>query len=148
MTSQRVQWLKRKIPLVSRRYGFDPWVRKIPWRRKWEPIPVFLPGKSHGQRSLVGHSPWSCKRVGHDLGTKHQQQNLNTWHLRQRNWRKSANIFGEVSPPWILCDVISFISNSAVLFSALYSRRYGRRWRENDEHNCEYSQQLLVQWGG
>ena len=36
--------------------GFDPWVRKIPWRRKWKPTPVNLPGKSHGQRSLVGYS--------------------------------------------------------------------------------------------
>ena len=36
--------------------GFDPWVRKIPWRRKWQPIPVFLPGESHGQRSWVGYS--------------------------------------------------------------------------------------------
>ena len=36
-----------------KRCGFDPWVRKIPWRRKWQPAPVFLPGKSHGQRSLV-----------------------------------------------------------------------------------------------
>ena len=41
-----------------RRRRFDPWVRKIPWRRKWEPTPVFLPGKSHGQRSLMGYSPW------------------------------------------------------------------------------------------
>ena len=40
------------------RPGFDPWVRKILWRRKWQPTPVFLPGKSHGQRSLVGYSPW------------------------------------------------------------------------------------------
>ena len=40
---------------------FDPWVGKIPWRRKWQPIPVPLPGKSHGQRSLVGYSPWGCK---------------------------------------------------------------------------------------
>jgi len=40
-----------------KRYGFDPWVRKIPWRRAWQPIPVFLPGESHGQRSLVGYSP-------------------------------------------------------------------------------------------
>ena len=39
----------------------DPWVRKIPWRRKWHPTPVFLPGKSHGQRSLVGYNPWVCK---------------------------------------------------------------------------------------
>ena len=37
--------------------GFDPWVWKIPWRRKWQPTPVFLPGESHGQRSLVGYSP-------------------------------------------------------------------------------------------
>ena len=38
--------------------GFDPWVRKIPWRRKWPPTPVRLPGESHGQRSLVVYSPW------------------------------------------------------------------------------------------
>ena len=39
----------------------DPWVGKIPWRRKWQPTPVFLPGKFHGQRSLVGYSPWGHK---------------------------------------------------------------------------------------
>ena len=38
--------------------GFHPWVRKIPWRRNWQLTPVFLPGKSHGQRSLAGYSPW------------------------------------------------------------------------------------------
>ena len=43
------------------RYGFNPWVGKIRWRRKWQPTPVFLPGKSHGQRSLVGYSPWGHK---------------------------------------------------------------------------------------
>ena len=37
------------------------WVRKIPWRRKWQPIPVLLPGKSHGQRNLIGYSPWVTK---------------------------------------------------------------------------------------
>ena len=41
--------------------GFDPWVRKIPWRRKWQPTWVLLPGKSHGQRSLVGYSLWGHK---------------------------------------------------------------------------------------
>ena len=43
------------------RPGFDPWVGKIPWRRKWQPTPVFLPGESHERRSLVGYSPWGCK---------------------------------------------------------------------------------------
>ena len=52
-----------------KRCGFEPWVRKIPWWRKWQPTPVFLPGKSHGQKSLVGSSPWSC-RVRHDWATK------------------------------------------------------------------------------
>ena len=37
---------------------FDPWVGKIPWRRKWQPTPAFLPGESQGWRSLVGYSPW------------------------------------------------------------------------------------------
>ena len=44
-----------------KRCGFDLWVGKIPWRRKWQPTPVFLLGESHGQRSLVGYSPWGCK---------------------------------------------------------------------------------------
>ena len=45
----------------DRRCRFDPWVGKIPWKRKWQPTLVFLPGKSHGQRSLVGYSPWGHK---------------------------------------------------------------------------------------
>ena len=51
---------------------FHPWVRKITWRRKWQSNPVFLPGKSHGQRSLVLYSPWGCGKVGHDLAAKQQ----------------------------------------------------------------------------
>ena len=43
--------------LVMQRPGFSPWVGKIPWRREWLPLPVFLPGKFHGQRSLAGYSP-------------------------------------------------------------------------------------------
>ena len=57
--------------------GFDPWVRKIPWRRKWQPTPVFLPGKSCGPRNLASYSPWGRKRVRHDLATKQQQVVLN-----------------------------------------------------------------------
>ena len=45
----------------QKRHRFSLWVRKIFWRRAWHPIPVFLPGKFHGQRSLVGWSPWGCK---------------------------------------------------------------------------------------
>ena len=44
-----------------KRCSFDPWVRKIPWRRAWKPTPVFLPRESHGQRSLEGCGPWGRK---------------------------------------------------------------------------------------
>ena len=42
---------------------FDSWVRKIPWKREQLPTPVFLPGESHGQKSLAGYSPWGCKQL-------------------------------------------------------------------------------------
>ena len=47
----------------SKSCRFDPWAVKIPWRRAWQPTPVSLPGESHGQRSLVGYSPWGCKEL-------------------------------------------------------------------------------------
>ena len=57
-------WLSSKESTCQcRRPGFNPWVGKIPWRSKWQPIPVFLPGKSHGQRSLAGYSLWSLKEL-------------------------------------------------------------------------------------
>ena len=43
--------------------SFNPWARKIPWRREWLSTPVFLPGEFHGQRSLVGYSPWDHKQL-------------------------------------------------------------------------------------
>ena len=68
-------WLSGKeLACQWRRLGFDSWVEKIPWRRKWQPTPVFLPGKSHGQRS-----PWGLKRVRHDLATLQQQDTNSTY---------------------------------------------------------------------
>ena len=55
-------WLSGKEPTCQcRKCGFDPWVGKPPWRRKWQHTPVFLPGKSHRQRSLVAYSPQGCQ---------------------------------------------------------------------------------------
>ena len=56
-SGSRIQLQCRKLPTM-RTPGFALWVRKIPWRRKWQPTPVFFPGDSHGQRSLAGYSPW------------------------------------------------------------------------------------------
>ena len=57
-----------------RRLEFNPWLRKIPWRRKWQPTPIFLPGKSCGQRNLAGYSPWGLKSAERELATKQQQE--------------------------------------------------------------------------
>ena len=57
--------------LRCKRQGFDPWVGKIPRRRKWQPTPVFLPGKSHGQKSLGGYSPRGLKELGRTVHTTH-----------------------------------------------------------------------------
>ena len=77
--SWHLGWLPRRLSGKQstyqcsrrKRLRFDPWVRKIPWRRKWLPTPVFLPGKPCGQRSLVGCSPWGHKRVRHTKWLTH-----------------------------------------------------------------------------
>ena len=66
---------KKKSACQCRRCGFNPWVRKI-WRRKWQPTPVFLPGKSHGQREYWWAIVHGVARVGHDLGTKQPFQRI------------------------------------------------------------------------
>ena len=67
---------------TCRRHRFDPWIEKIPWRRKWQPTPVFLPGKSHGQRRLVGYSPWGCKESDTTEHAHSAMKNKHSWGSR------------------------------------------------------------------
>ena len=68
----------KNLPAQCRSRELYLWVWKISWRKRWQHIPVFLPGKSHGQRSLVGYSPWDCcrTRVKYHSVTKQQQQRI------------------------------------------------------------------------
>ena len=73
ITTGFLRWLSSKESTYQRRrYVFDLWVRKIPWKRKWQPTPVLFQGKSHGQRCLAAYSPWGHKRMEHNLATKQQ----------------------------------------------------------------------------
>ena len=54
-----------------KRCGFDPWVRKIPWRRAWQSTPVVLPGESHGQKGLAGYNQWGRKESDTTEATQH-----------------------------------------------------------------------------
>ena len=82
----KIPWTEqpgRLQSMGSQRVGHD-WMTSLSlftfmrWRRKWQPTPVFLPGKSHGQSSLVGYSPWGSQTIRRDLATK-QQYNYGTY---------------------------------------------------------------------
>ena len=77
-------WLRQeRLCLQCERPGFDPWVSKILWRRYFQHTSIFLPGESHGQRSLAGYNLWGRKSVGHDLVTKNN--GLNCIRTLKRN---------------------------------------------------------------
>ena len=94
-------WLSRKESTCwcrrCRRRRLDPWVRKNPWRRKWQLTPVFLPGESRGQRSLAGYSPWAHKESDlterlsmHTHSDSTRSHNAWGWHV----WTRA-----ELAPP-------------------------------------------------
>ena len=79
------RWCSGEEPTCQcRRYKrcrFDPFNRKTPWRRKWQPMPAFLPGESHGQRSLAGYSPWGHQELDM-IECTHRAENKGqiSWH--------------------------------------------------------------------
>ena len=89
----------KNLPANARRSRFDPWMGKIPWRRKWQPSQVLLPGESHGQRTLVGYSPWGRKEsdTTEQLSTAQKLtgqrrksivgRRLTVWATREAMWR-------------------------------------------------------------
>ena len=79
------QWRRRK------RWGFDPWVRKICWRMAWQPTPVFLPGESHEQRGLVGYNPYS-RRVRHYWSNLAHTHTHTHTHTRVKSLKIILNI--------------------------------------------------------
>ena len=64
------------ILLIGKRHRFDAWVRKIPWNGKWQPTSVFLPGESHGQKSLAGYSPQGCTELDMTEAALHLEKDL------------------------------------------------------------------------
>ena len=85
-----------------KRYGFNPRIGKIPWRRKWQPTPMFLPGKFHGQKSLAGYSPW-----GHEeLDTTEQlssEQHMYEWS--RKHWVEGYTKYFPIKTQSILVPI-------------------------------------------
>ena len=100
-----------------RRCRFNPWIGKIPQRRKWQPTPVFLPGKSHGQRSLAGYSPWGHKRVRNNLAAKQQQQKFH--RISMPHFFTHSSVHGHSSSLHILAIINCFSEHwGAYIFSS------------------------------
>ena len=99
------------------------WERKIPWRKIWQPTPVLLPGKSHGQRIPVGYSPWSHKMVGQDLVTKQQQSYFHPY--------KEKNVTSVLRMSWVRSNLSPVFSVSCTCGRAPNSecRVCLKKWR-------------------
>ena len=90
------RWLSdKRIRFPMQEMKVRSQVGKVPWRRKWQPTPVFLPGKSHGRRSLVGYSPWGHKIVRHNWASQQQQWFSHCFLSTEVNF--PGNLFYEVS---------------------------------------------------
>ena len=109
ITKGLLRWRNGKESACQcRRWGFDPWVRKmIPWRRIWQPTPVFLPDKLYGQRSLPGYSPW-----GHKEWDTNEHAHTHSLQIHWQ-WRRDllhSTVLGRVSgrtgrTEWVQDDV-------------------------------------------
>ena len=111
-----VQWLR--IHLQFQRPRFDCWIEKIPWRRAWQPIPVFLPRESHGQRSLVGYSPWGCK----ESEATEMTEQAHRWEACYKNWSLGA-IFEEKSEAGKAWSNIKWVFSNSFTISYFICRK-------------------------
>ena len=127
-----------------RKCGLDPWVRKIPGRRKWQPTPVFLPGESQGQRSLTGLQSTGSWRAGRDWAANQQQHGKglqvaksrvsgwrgNHWRFRdQRGGEKGGPVTRRQSGGGCVTEAKSFSGRRKWMMSLFSAADHSRRVR-------------------
>ena len=126
------------VCLQCGRPRFDPWVRKIPWRRKWHPTPALLPGESRGLRSPVGCSPWG-RRVGHGWATSLSHF---SYHMQTV---PPCLIWTSVSSPCLCARTAGRGSCLAGPTPARCSRRWVQQKRSLSKRSCSITGS--VSWG-
>ena len=116
----------------SKRLGFDPWVRKIPWRRAWQPTPVFLPGESHGQRSVAGYSPWGRR-----------ESNTTKWLSSMPSkcrWDISSSLFSFLDSDHPMNGLEEFWMNISAFCSLARALKQSASWTSAQQGcSCVYS---------
>ena len=113
-------WLRWwSVCLQCGRPRFDPWVGKISWRRKWQPTSVFLPGKFHGWRSLVGYSPWDRKESNTTERLQCQRQRLERMAQFVNFCINSSPFVPYLTNQYILSGLFSSLWNTDHVFSSM-----------------------------
>ena len=105
---KQIMRLQESVRVQCRRPGFDLWVGKIPWRRKWKSIPVSLPGESHGQRSLAGYNPWGRKESDMTERLSSHMQGMINWFLPSKEYQASLEFFKAVLSPQSFLRIDNF----------------------------------------
>ena len=132
-------WLRQwRSCLQYRRPRFNLWIGKIRWKRKWQPTPVFLPGESHGQWSLVGYSPWGCKGLNRTerlplslwgSSCSHFHMAISRGHSgRSSGFGVEFERCGFVFCPWYLLAVWSWAGYMIFLSRSLWGSNPIRLW--------------------
>ena len=140
-----------------RRLEFEPWVGKIPWRRKWQPTPVFLPGESHGQRSLVGYNQWGCKEsdtIEHTYTRTHTHTHTYTYtHIYIWIWYNCGNWLNSPCKWQHLYLALDLEVNKAAGWGGEMGIKLGRTcilsaWApaRRDLNPCQFSLPLVLTW--
>ena len=114
-----------------KRHGFNPWVRKISWRRKWQPTSVFLPGESHGQHNLEGYSPWGhTETPPNQLSTDNKfyyvaLETMRVWECYSCSYKSSQTfshnraVFKSMYSYLFICIFVQFYSCQPLYFVRL-----------------------------
>ena len=144
-------WLNGKESACQcRRFGFSPWVGKIPWRKEWQPTPVFLPGKSHGQRSLAGYSSWGHKEpTQFSNSTTRAEETSQSQLFPSAVWEYTEIYLGSrVSPDHDIAGamILNFlvsrtVRNKCLLFisHAIHGRFVIAAWMDQDKRFSKYN---------
>ena len=120
-----------------KRQGFDSWVEEIPWKRKWQTTSVFLPGKFHGQRRLVGYSPW-----GHQAFDMSEQLSTHVHYLSNKYNLKSKYFLVRTS--CIILILYEAVKNSCH-FCRCFARKYWiDEWNNLPCHHPLQPQNILL----
>ena len=101
----------------GKRHAFDPWIWKIPWSRKWQPTPVFLPGKFYRQRSLAGFSPWGRVNMTEWLSTHKNTHILGIKFSFPWPWLTGRPILNNNSSMHRICSLLCLNFFSILMYS-------------------------------